>query len=128
QSEQEHAISSESLLEQYRSAMDQSTILSKTDPKGFITYANDEFCRISQWRLDELIGRRHNIVRHPNMPRETFREVWETIGKRRPWRGVIENRAKDGSSYWVQTTIIPILGPTGEIREHIAVRSDITEQ
>lgn len=116
------------LLEQYRCAIDKSTILSKTDSKGFITYANDEFCRISKYTLDELIGRRHNIVRHPSMPKEAFRDLWDTIRKNRAWHGVIENQAKDGRSYWVKTTVIPIIGSDGSVREHIAIRSDITEQ
>ncbi len=128
QLEHDRPIAAEDLLEQYRFAIDKSTILSKTDSKGFITYANDEFCRISKYRLDELIGQRHNIVRHPNMSKEAFRELWDTIRGHRAWHGVIENRARDDSSYWVKTTVIPIIGSGGEIREHIAIRSDITEQ
>ncbi len=122
-----HPISAEDLLHQYRYAIDQSTILSKTDPKGFITYANDEFCRVAQYSLDELMGQRHSIVRHPEMPAEAFRDLWDTIKAAKVWNGIVQNRAKDGSSYWVKTTVIPIVDGEGAIREHIAIRNDITE-
>ncbi|MCR9141284.1 MAG: adenylate/guanylate cyclase domain-containing protein [bacterium] len=127
QSDHKHAISAEDLLHQYRYAIDQSTILSKTDPRGFITYANDEFCRVAQFRLDELIGQRHNIVRHPAMPSAAFHDLWNTIKTAKVWNGIIQNQAKDGSSYWVKTTVIPIVDGEGIIREHIAIRDDITE-
>ncbi|MBU42017.1 MAG: hypothetical protein CMN76_02265 [Spirochaetaceae bacterium] len=118
----------QALLEQYRKAIDVGTIVSKTDPYGKITYANDEFCRVAEYRRDELIGKPHNIVRHPDMPREAFKDFWHTIKKeKKPWRGIIKNRKKSGGYYWVNTTAIPILDGEGNIIEHIAMRSEITE-
>lgn len=115
------------LLEQYKSAIDQSTIVSKTDPYGRIIYANDEFCRLSKYRRDELIGRPHNIVRHPDMPKEAFRDMWATIKSGATWKGIVSNRAKDGSTYVVNATIIPIRDSDQRTIEYIGIRNDITE-
>jgi PAS domain S-box-containing protein len=116
------------LLKQYQNVIDVGTIVSKTDSRGIITYANEEFCRISKYRRDELIGRPHNIVRHPDMSKEAFRDFWQTIRiNKKPWSGVIKNRAKDGSIYYVKTTAVPILDADQNINEFIAVRSDITD-
>ncbi len=116
------------LLRQYQEVTDAGNIVSKTDPKGIITYVNDSFCKISEYSEEELMGKPHNIVRHPDMPAETFRQMWETIKKRKTiWQGVIKNRTKSGKFYYVQTTIKPILGRNGEILEYIALRSDITD-
>lgn len=120
-------IVSEDILQQYKSAIDQSTIISKTDVLGRITYANDEFCRISGFNRDELIGRPHNVVRHPDMPKITFQNLWKTVKSGQAWKGVVQNRRKDGTSYWVQTSVFPIVGPGGKIVEYISVRSDITQ-
>lgn len=119
----------ENLLEQYRYAIDVGTIVSKTDKYGRITYVNDEFCRVSQYNRDELIGAPHNIVRHADMPQEAFADLWQTIrDNRSPWQGTIKNRKKDGSPYWVNTTVVPILDQSDEVIEYIAIRSDITAQ
>lgn len=115
------------ILLEYKKAIDKSTIVSKTDTKGIITYVNDKFCEISGYTQDELIGANHNIVRSPHMPAETFKNLWDTISKKDTWRGVIENKAKSGDSYFVQTTIIPILDDNNEIVEYIGARQDITE-
>lgn len=117
----------EELLNQYKDAIDKSTIVSMTNLHGRITYANDEFCRLSKYSREELVGRPHNIVRHPDMPKEAFREMWATIKSGKIWKGVVENRAKDGSKYIVNTTIIPIKNPDGSNREYIGIRSDISE-
>ncbi|RLA68555.1 MAG: phosphohydrolase, partial [Epsilonproteobacteria bacterium] len=87
------------LLEQYKQAMDAGLIVSKTDTKGIITYANDKFCDISQYSRQELIGHSHSIIRHPNTPSHLFKELWETVKQKQTWHGSLENRAKDGSSY-----------------------------
>jgi len=116
-----------SLLNEYKAAVDQGTIVSKTDPKGIITYANSKFCEISGYRGDELLGKPHNIVRHPDMPAEAFRQMWATIKAKKTWHGLVKNRKKDGNSYIVEATIKPILDHTGEIVEYIAIRHDITE-
>lgn len=116
-----------SLLEEYKKAVDVSNIVSKTDINGVITYVNEEFCRISGYTKDELLGSNQNIVRHPNMEKSAFAGLWKTILSKRVWKGVVENRAKNGTSYWVDATIVPILGETGEIIEFIGIRKDITD-
>ncbi len=116
-----------SFLDGYKRAIDKSSIVSKTDLRGIITYANDMFCEVSGYSREELIGSSHNIVRHPDVPKEAFREMWDTIESKKIWKGVVKNRKKDGSSYIVNATIIPILDNRGEIIEYVAVRHDITE-
>lgn len=116
------------LLEEYKDAIDESSIVSKTDKAGIITYVNDEFCRISGHTREELIGKPHIIVRHPDMPKEAFATLWETILDKRVWKGVVKNKKKDGSAYYVNATVKPILNAAGEIVEFISIRSDITEQ
>ncbi|BDA80423.1 hypothetical protein LPTSP3_g33530 [Leptospira kobayashii] len=115
------------LLNQYKEAIDKSTIVSMTNLLGKITYANDEFCRLSKYTREELIGKPHNIVRHPDMPKESFKEMWATIKAGQIWKGIIENKAKDGSRYIVNTAIIPIKNPDGTNKEYIGIRSDISE-
>lgn len=115
------------LLDEYKNAVDRSSIVSKTDRKGRITYTNDQFCAISGYTREELLGSTHNIVRHKDMPKETFKEMWKTILKGNPWHGVVKNQTKSGSYYWVDVTINPILDHQGKIEEFIAIRSDITK-
>lgn len=105
-------------------------IISKTDPKGKIIYANDLFCKISGYSKEELIGKPHNIVRHPDMPKTVFKDLWDTIKeKKKPWTGLIKNKTKDGGFYWVVTTIIPIFNPDNpqEIIEYLSIRKEITD-
>ena len=116
------------LLEQYKDAIDISSLVSKTDLKGVITYVNEPFCKVSKYSKEELIGAPHRIIRHPDTPKETFADMWATITKKQVWKGTMKNRAKDGSSYVVDITIIPILNHFDEIIEYIAVRTDITKQ
>lgn len=119
---------SKSLLEQYKSSVDRSFIVSKTDKKGVITYANDEFCKISGYSRDELIGKSHNIIRHPDTEMAIFKELWHTIrDKKEPWFGEIKNLKKDKSSYWTKAVINPILDSNQNIIEYIGIRTDITE-
>ncbi len=116
------------LLEQYQHIVDLSSIISKADKKGIITYVNDKFCQVSKYSQDELIGKNHNIIRHPDTPKEVFQELWHTIkDKKEIWQGVVKNRAKDGSFYYVNATIGPILDRNGEIQEYIALRSLVTD-
>lgn len=115
------------LLTEYKKAVDLSNIVSKTNPKGVITYVNDKFCEISGYTRDELIGKPHNIIRHPDMPREAFKDLWDTIKAKKSWNGVVTNMKKDGSQYIVDTTVIPILDVDGDVVEYIAIRHDITE-
>jgi len=116
-----------SLLQQYKNAVDRSSIVSKTDIKGRITYVNDKFCAISGYKPEELLNQPHNIVRHPDMPKSAFKEMWQTILQKKPWFGIIKNKKRDGDYYIVEVTINPILDHKGEIEEFIAIRNDITD-
>ena len=115
------------LLNEYKKAVDESNIVSKTNPKGIITYVNKQFCMISGYREEELIGKSHNIVRHPDMPRSAFKDMWETIKEKKTWKGTVKNLKKDGGTYIVDTTIVPITDVDGDIVEFIGIRHDITE-
>ncbi|MEJ2500556.1 MAG: PAS domain S-box protein [Campylobacterales bacterium] len=122
----EKSLSQAKLLEQYKHVVDRSAIVSKTDERGIITYVNDRFCDISGYRKEELLGKPHNIIRHPDMPAETFAQMWQTILAKKPWYGIVKNRKKDGSSYYVDTVINPIVDCDGEIIEFIGIRYDVT--
>ena len=115
------------LLNEYKKAVDISNIVSKTNPKGIITYVNDRFCEVSGYTKNELIGKPHNVVRHPSMSSSIFKELWDTIKQKKAWNGVISNLRKDGRKYVVDSTIIPILDIDGDIVEYIAIRHDVTE-
>ncbi len=115
------------LLKQYENITNLSSIISKTDPKGIITFVNDKFCQISGYTKEELLGKSHNIIRHPDMPKTAFRDLWKTIkDEKKTWQGIVKNRAKNGDTYYVKTTIQPILNPNGEVEEYISLRHDIT--
>jgi len=88
---------------------DKGLIVSSTDLKGIITYANRKFCEIAGYSKDELIGKNHNIVRHPDMPKAAFQEVWDTIKNKKEWTGIVKNLRKDGRYYWVYSHISPIM-------------------
>lgn len=122
----EGTLSNGKLLEQYKHVVDRSAIVSKTDKRGIITYVNDRFCKISGFTEEELIGRPHNVIRHPDMAAETFRQMWQTILDKRPWYGIIKNKKKNGDSYYVDSVINPIVDCDGNIIEFIAVRYDVT--
>ncbi len=120
--------SSNKLLAQYKNTVDVSSIVSKTNAKGIITYVNEEFEKISGYKKEELIGRSHNIIRHPDMPSSIFEEIWKTIKKdKKPWSGKVKNLKKNGSSYYVNTVMNPIVDDFGNIIEYIAIRNDITK-
>ena len=116
------------LLEEYKTAVDYMAIVSKTDRKGKITYINDNFIKVSQYSQEELIGKSHNIVRDPNISSTVFKKMWKRITSGKVWRGVLSNRAKDGSIYYVDSVIMPIFDKQGKIEEFIAIRQDITKQ
>ncbi|ATF11671.1 EAL domain-containing protein [Brevibacillus sp. HB1.2] len=107
-------------------ALDQSTILAITDHKGIILRANEQFCRISKYERSELIGKDHRILNSGYHPKGFFKEMWSCIRSGQVWRGEIRNRAKDGSYYWVDTTIVPFKNQEGEIYQYLSIRSDIT--
>ena len=115
------------LLKQYKEIVDRSAIVSKTDVFGIITYANSKFCEISGYCEEELIGKAHNIIRHPDMQSEDFKDLWKTIQSAKPWFGKVKNRKKNGDAYYVNTVINPIINNSGDIIEYIAIRHDITE-
>ncbi|MSN96143.1 PAS domain S-box protein [Campylobacter sp. FMV-PI01] len=118
---------SERRLKQYQDAIDASNIVSKTDIFGYITFVNDEFCNISKYSKSELIGANHNIVRHPDVNSNVFRELWNTILSKKVYKGIIKNLAKDGSVFYLNATIIPILDEKNEIEEFVAIRHNVTE-
>lgn len=107
-------------------ALDATTIISMTDLTGKITFVNYQFCKVSGYTQEELIGKAHSIIRHPETPKELFAELWTTLQSDRIWRGVLKNRRKDGSSYYVRSTIFPMHDAHGRVIEYLAIRDDIT--
>jgi diguanylate cyclase (GGDEF)-like protein/PAS domain S-box-containing protein len=103
-------------------------ISSQTDLVGRITQASDAFCAISGYSKEELIGQLHNIVRHPDMPHELFKQMWDDLSEQKSWRGEIKNRKKDGSAYWVKASIQPLYNQQGEHTGYTAIRQDITDK
>ncbi len=118
---------SNKLLTEYKKAVDASAIVSKTDINGKITYVNRRFIDISGYSKEELIGKSHNIIRHPDMPKDLFDNLWNTIKSKEIWQGQMKNRKKDGSHYVVDAIIAPILDRNDNIVEFIAMRTDITD-
>jgi len=97
-------------------------IISETDLKGVITYANRKFCEISGYTKEELVGKPHNIIRHPDMPKEAFEKVWSTIQGGQIWHGLVKNLRKDGQYYWVETEILPSKDADGNVTGYVAAR------
>ena len=102
-------------------------IVSRTDLKGIITHANDTFAQISGYEVEELIGKSHNIVRHQDMPKLAFEDLWKTIKNGNVWKGIVKNKTKNGGFYWVRATVYPSQDPSSKSR-YISVRIKPTKE
>ena len=102
-------------------------LVSTTDAKGCITHCNTAFAEVSGYSYDELMGQPHNLIRHPDMPPQAFKDMWSTIGRGHTWTGLVKNRRKDGGFYWVRANVTPIM-QDGKPREYLSVRTKPTAQ
>lgn len=122
-------VNSKIILQEYKDIVDENSIVSKTDINGIITYVNKEFIETSGYSEEELLGKSHNIVRHEDMKSSTFKELWKTIKvDKKSWKGIVKNKKKNGSFYWVEAYIKPIFNENNEITEFIGIRNDITDE
>ena len=115
------------ILEEYKGAIDVSAAVTKTDRAGVITYVNEAFCQMSGYAKNELINKKHNIVRHPDTPQAVYFDMWKTITNKQVWQGRIQNLKKNGETYYEYSVIVPILNEENEVQEYISLRQDITD-
>jgi PAS domain S-box-containing protein len=116
------------LLNQYKNAVDTTLLVSKTDKNGVITYVNENFCHVSKYTRDELIGTNHDIVYNPDMPKSILKNMFKVLKEKKVYKGILSNKAKDGSLYYIDATVMPILDQDGEIQEYITIKKDITKE
>lgn len=115
------------LLERYKHSVDESSIVSKTDLSGKITYINDEFCRVSGYTRNELIGSTHKMVSHPDMTKSIYEQIWRTLLSKNIWKGTLKNQDKSGNPYYIKITIVPILDEQNNLIEYMGISHDITQ-
>lgn len=115
------------ISEQVLTALEKVLVVSKTDLKGNITYANDLFCKLTGYSREELIGEPHSLVRHKDIPKSVYKDMWDTIQKGDIWTGIVPNVGKGGALYVVDTTVQPIFDDKGNITEYISVRRVIND-
>lgn len=116
------------MIQQYKEAIENSNIVSKTDIDGIITFVNDEFCNCFEYSREELLGKNHNIIRHPDVPTSTFKNLWETIKDKKTYKSTVKNLTKSGNVIYLNTTVTPILDENEDIQEFIAIRYDVTQE
>ncbi len=102
-------------------------LVSETDASGILTFANDEFCKYAGYTLDELQNTNHNIVRHPDMPKAAFKDLWDTIESGKKWRGFVKNKTKSGGYYWVYATVFPFTSCDGS-KGYISCRRSVSKE
>ena len=102
-------------------------IVTETDAKGIITFANEDFCKIAGYKKEELLGSPHNMVRHSDMPKDAFKDLWQTVQSGKIWKGIVKNKTKDGGFYWVNATAYPSKKANGELR-YISIRIKPTDK
>lgn len=126
-SQYEDLIQAQRIVDEYNRALDAGSYVSKSDPDGIITFVSDKFLELTGYSKNELIGKKHSVLKHHNTPKSLFKELWKTIMNKEIWSGVIKNTKKNGDSFYARTTIVPILNTANEILEYIALRDDVTE-